>query len=104
MIDQNERHARAFPDLEPPPGGLLRLRQRLRPRPRALVLAFVPALAAAAAIAIVVTRPPSPSSSPQPAEWADNPSLSTSKAPVVVDGAAGVAVPLSANATLYWVP
>ena len=98
----SERHARAFPDLAPPGGGLARLRARIdgreRRRARLLTLAFVPSLALAAAVALVVVRTPA---EPLP----DHPSLAhTGGAAVVVRGAAGVAVPLGGGVTMYWVP
>ncbi len=94
------RHSRAFPALEPPPGGLFRLRARLRRPSRAArlaALAFVPSLAAAAVVLALVARAPAP---PLP----DHPSLVEAAAPVVVDGARAVAVPLEGGTTLYWVP
>lgn len=107
------RHSRAFPELEPPPGGLARLRERValgdRRPARLLVFAVVPSLAAAAAaLALIVTRAPPPSASAAMGFAPfDHPSLaepSPSSPAVVAGGARGLAVPIATDVTLYWVP
>lgn len=93
------RHARAFPDLAPPPGGLARLRDRLaapRRRARALTLAFVPALLVAALATLVLVAVPARARLP------DHPALA---APTGMPGArGGVVVRLGPGVTLAWVP
>lgn len=101
----SERHTqpRVFPDLEPPRGGLARLRTRLDEMDgthtaRTVSLAFLPAFAAAAIAVVLVTR-----AQPSAPALPDHPSLTIpANATAVV--ASGLRVPLSEHATLYWVP
>ncbi|OGQ22360.1 MAG: hypothetical protein A2138_10575 [Deltaproteobacteria bacterium RBG_16_71_12] len=99
-----------FPELDPPPGGLARLRERVGlvdgRRARLLALTVVPSLAAAAAaMALVIARaprPPPPGLAPY-----DHPSLAepSATAPAVLAGGArGLAVPIAPDVVLYWVP
>ena len=122
MSDSTNRHARVFPDLAPPPGGLASLRTKLaradRPdrrdrrdgrRARLLTLAFVPSLAAAAAVVTLFVTRTAPVTFDHDedarhlaAEIAAQPALATPTGHVVAGATA--AVPLADGATLYWVP
>lgn len=106
------RHSRAFPELDPPPGGLARLRERVgftdRRPARLLALAIVPSLAAAA-VALVIARAPPPPVSTSAMGFAplDHPSLAApapSSRPVVSGGARALEVPIAQEVVLYWVP
>ena len=101
-VTSDERHPRAFPMLDPPPEGLLRLRARLEPnrreRARLLALAFVPSVAMAAALALfVVGRPLRTRVLP------NHPALAELHATVAGSAVAGaVPVSLGDDVMLYW--